>query len=409
MLKDEGVKDRALDNVRVLDLTDQKGVYCTKLLADLGADVIKVEPPGGDAMRTIGPFYHNEIHPEKSLYWFHFNTSKRGITLDLEAEEGRKIFKRLAEKANILVETYPPGYLNERGLGYLELSKLNPGLVMTSITCFGQTGPWKNYKSSDLVALALGGLLYVCGWPDLPPIRMGGSQAYHQVSAEATVGTLIAYYHSFLTGEGQHVDVSLHQAIPICLQSRPQVYMKSGEIAERAGDEHREAASGVFPCKDGYVDIRIFVHRWDALVDWLDGEGMAGDLKEERWEDPFYRLKEENQNHIDSLLRLFLIKHTKRGIYEEGQKRGIVVGMVDTAAEVVENAQLKARNFFINVNHPELKDTLKYLGPPYRLYETPSKISRRAPLIGEHNSEIFQKELGLSAQEVSRLKEAKVI
>lgn len=402
-------KDGALGNVRVLDMTDQKGVYCTKLLADLGADVIRIEPPGGDAMRRIGPFYHYETDPEKSLYWFHFNTSKRGITLNLEVEEGRKIFRKLIEKTDILIETYPPSYLEERGIGYSELSKLNPALVMTSITNFGQTGPWKDYKSSDLVALALGGLLYVCGWPDLPPLRMGGSQAYHQVSVEASVATLIAYYHSIMTGEGQHIDVALHQAIPICLQSRPQVYLRAGVIAQREGDEHREGASGVFPCKDGFVDIRIFVHRWDALVDWMKEEGMAGDLTEEKWYDPFYRLKEENQKHIDTVLRPFLMKHSKREIYEVWQSRGVVVGMVDTAAEVVENRQLKARNFFTDVEHPELKNTLKYLGPPYRLSETPSRISRRAPQIGEHNYEIYSKELGLPSAEISRLKEAQVI
>lgn len=409
MPKEEAVKDRALENVRVLDLADQKGVYCTKLLADLGADVIKVEPPGGDPGRRIGPFYHNEVDPEKSLHWFHFNTSKRGITLNLENEDGRGIFKRFIEKTSILVETYPPGYLEELGIGYAELSKVNPALVMTSITNFGQTGPWKDYKSSDLVALALGGLLYYCGWPEGPPMRMAGSMAYHQVSVESAVGTLIAYYHSMLTGEGQQLDVSLHQAIPICLQSRPQIYTKTGDIGERPGDEHVEAASGVFPCKDGFVDIHIFLHAWDALVGWINSDGMGEDLKEEKWKDPFFRLQEQNFKHIDDILRSFLMRHTKREIYEEGQTRGVVVGMVDTAAEVVENRQLKARSFFVDVEHPELKEKLRYLGPPYRLAETPWRISRRAPLIGEHNNEIYTEELGFSGSEVSRLKKAQVI
>lgn len=164
-----------LGDIRVLDLTDQKGVYCTKLLADLGADTIKIEKPGGDPMRRVGPFFHDESDPEKSLYWFHFNTSKRGITLNLETADGREILKRLAGSADVVVETFPPGHLAEIGLGYSVLRQLNPRLVLTSITPFGLTGPHRDFKGSDLIAQAMGGLMYLAGFPEDPPHKLHGS------------------------------------------------------------------------------------------------------------------------------------------------------------------------------------------------------------------------------------------
>ena len=168
---------KALGDVRVLDLTNESGLYCTKLLADLGADVIKVEPPGGDPTRSIGPFLGDEAHPERSLYFFHFNTNKRSITLDIETRDGQEIFRRLAETADVIVETFPPGYLDDRGIGYEALRALNPRLILTSITPFGQTGPYRNYPATDLTALALGGVLLECGWPDRPPVTLGALQA----------------------------------------------------------------------------------------------------------------------------------------------------------------------------------------------------------------------------------------
>jgi crotonobetainyl-CoA:carnitine CoA-transferase CaiB-like acyl-CoA transferase len=166
------------------------GLYCTKQLADLGADVIKVEPPGGDPVRSIGPYYHDEADPNKSLYWFHFNTSKKSITLDIESSDGMKIIKRLVKTSDVLVETFQPGYLDRIGLGYSALKEINPGLIMTSITPFGQTGPYKDFKASDLIGLAMGGFLFICGWEDEPPTRVGGSQAYNMASINACSNAL---------------------------------------------------------------------------------------------------------------------------------------------------------------------------------------------------------------------------
>ncbi|MCK4722097.1 MAG: CoA transferase, partial [Dehalococcoidia bacterium] len=198
-------QDALLGDIRVLDLADAKGVYCTKLLADLGADVIKIERPGGDPMRNIGPFFHDEPDPEKSLYWFHFNTSKRSITLNLETADGREVLKKLAKTADVMVETFSPGHLEQIGLGYQTLRELNPRLILTSITPFGQTGPYRDFEGSDMIAQAVGGLMYLPGFPEDPPCRIYGSQAYHSASVQAAVGTMIALYARELTGEGQQV------------------------------------------------------------------------------------------------------------------------------------------------------------------------------------------------------------
>lgn len=408
----ESISPGSLSDVRVLDLAGPIGIYCTKLLADLGADVIRIEPPGGDPVRNLGPFFKDDVHPEKSLYWFHMNTSKRGITLNLETSDGVAIFKRLAGRSDMIVETFKVGYLDSIGLGYAVLSAANPGLILVSITGFGQTGPWKDYKACDMVGLAVGGLLYSCGWPDLPPMRVHGSQAYHQTSVNAASGALVALYHKTMTGEGQHVDVSMQEAVPLSLQTGVLPYEIGGVVSRRHGGEYSPdhgGAFGVFPCKDGYVDIRLRWNRWDEMVRWMDSEGMAGDLKEEKYKDLFYRTKPEVVAHINELVTSFLMRHTGRELYEENQRRRVVIGPVQTAAQVAADPQLNARDYFVDVEHPELGTTLKYLGVPYRLSETPARISRRAPLIGEHNYEIYEQELGYSRDELIQWKQMGII
>ncbi|MFC1816884.1 CaiB/BaiF CoA transferase family protein [Thermodesulfobacteriota bacterium] len=408
----ESIKPGALSDVRVLDLANPMGIYCTKLFADLGADVIRVEPSGGDPVRNLGPFFKDDVHPEKSLYWFHMNTSKRSITLNLETSDGVSIFKRLAARSDMIVETFKPGYLDSIGLGYAVLSTLNPGLILVSITGFGQTGPWKDYKAPDIVGLAVGGVLHISGWPDLPPTTLGGSQAYHQTSAQAAAGALVALWHSTMTGEGQHVDVSMQQIVPLSHQTNTLSYEKVGRMSQRGGYQHKMSPGigyGVMACSDGYVDIRIQRPRWDDLVKWLDSEGMAGDLKEEKWQDPSYRVKPEAIEHAMEIVGAFLKKRTKREASEEGQRRRLIIMPVNTAKEVAADPQLNARNFFVDVEHPELGTSLKYLGVPYQLSETPARISRRAPLIGEHNWEIYGQELGYSKDELVQLKQMGII
>lgn len=396
--------DAALEDLRVLDLVGPIGLYCTKQFADLGADVIKIEPPSGDRARNIGPFYHDEVHSEKSLYWFHFNTNKKSITLNLESADGRELFKKLVKSADIVVETFQPGYLDSLGIGYAALKEINPALIMTSITPFGQTGPYKDFKSSDLIGLAMGGFLFICGWEDEPPSRVAGSQAYNIASIHATAGTLIALYHRDITGEGQHVDVSMQQCIAHSLQWVTQMYDLQKRIMVRSG----RLGVPLQECKDGWANF-IALFDWDLLVDWLKSGGGAADLDDERYKDMDYQIRPEVRQHITEVTDAFTKSHDKKWICEEGQRRGIIAIPCNNAKDVVESPQLLERNFFVDVKHPELHDTLKYPGAPYRLAETPWKIRRRAPLIGEHNSEIYGRELGLTREQMSLLKARGVI
>lgn len=396
--------DTALGDLRVLDLAGPMGLYCTKQLADLGADVVKIEPPGGDPTRAIGPFYHNKVDPEKSLYWFHFNTNKKSITLDIEGSEGKKILRKLVKGTDIMVETFRPEYLDSLGLGYQALKKLHPGLIMTSITPFGQTGPYKDFKASDLIGLAMGGFLFICGWEDEPPSRAGGSQAYNMASIHATTATLIALYHRDITGEGQHIDVSMQQCVAHSLQWVPQMYDLQKRIMVRSG----RLGVPLQECKDGWTNF-IALFDWDLLVEWLKSGGGAADLDDDKFKDMDYQIRPEVRQHITEVTDAFTKSHDKRWVCEEGQKRGIIAIPCNNARDVVENPQLVLRNFFVDVAHPELNDTLKYPGAPYRFAKTPWKIRRRAPLIGEHNREIYGKGLGLTSKQMAQLKEQGVI
>ncbi|HEY48426.1 MAG TPA: CoA transferase [Dehalococcoidia bacterium] len=394
----------ALGDLRVLDLTGPIGLYCTKQLADLGAEVIKIEQPGGDPVRRIGPFYHDEIDPEKSLYWFHFNTSKKSITLNLQSIEGVEIMKRLVKTADVLVETYQPGYLDSMGLGYSILKEINPGLIMTSITPFGQTGPYKDFKASDLIGLAMGGFLFICGWEDEPPTRVGGSQAYNMASINACIATLTALYYRDMTGEGQYIDVSMQQCVAHALQWVTQMYDLQGRIMARSG----RLGVPLQECKDGWANM-IALFDWDIFVEWLDSVGEASDLSDAKYKQMDYQIRPEVRQHITEVTDAFTKAHDKRWLCEEGQKRHIIAIPCNNARDVVENPQLVERSFFVNVEHPELQDTLMYPGAPYRLGETPWRIARRAPLIGEHNTDIYIEELGFTSDDLEVFKERGII
>jgi len=421
-------QETLLGDIRVLDLADEKGVYCTKLLADLGADVIKIEKPGGDPMRHIGPFFHDEPDPEKSLYWFQFNTSKRSITLNIETADGRELFKRLASTADVVVETFPPGYLDEIGLGYSVLRELNPGLILTSITPFGQTGPYRDFAGSDLVAQAMGGLMYLAGFPEDPPHKLHGSQAYHSASVQAAVGTMMALYTRELTGRGQQVDVSLQESVLMALETAMQHYDLRKEIRRRTSREQPVVPGiGLYPCKDGHIWSYVVAGAgagWEVILDWMESEGMVGDLKDPKWAEVFELMgnfralvalandppalmaRLEQFAHINEIVEAFLMKHTKREIFEAAAPRRIMMVPVQSPKDILENPQLQALGYFVDVEHPELGTTIKYPGAPYyHISDAPWRISRRAPLIGEHNSDIYEKELGLSKEQLAVLKQ----
>lgn len=392
----------------MIDLADEKGVFCTKLFADFGADVIKVERPGGDTTRTIGPFANDDPHPEKSLYFAYNNTNKRSITLNLETSDGREIFKKLIDRTDVVVETNRPGYLTNLGLGYADVSKLNPGLVMTSITGFGQTGPHKDFKTSDIVSFAMGGLMYQTGDPDMPPLLAGGLQNYYLVSLFAAGATLIALYARDTLGKGQHVDVSMQECIASILEVMYH-YTYGGRIQKRLGARHHEACpSDNYPCKDGFWSICVGPHShvWVRLITWLINEGMdVGELSSKEYEDGNKR-RVVIDTEINPIICKWAMSHTKAEIFEIGQKNDVAIAPVSTIKEVVENPQLNARDFFREVSHPFI-GTAKYPGNPLK-FPGMSSIVKPAPLVGQHNQEVYG-ELGFSGDELRILKEAGII
>ena len=396
-------------------------------LASLGADVIKIERPGGDPARQIGPFYKDIPDPEKSLYWFATNINKRGITLDLETAEGKGLFKRLLTTAHTVLESYPPGYMEGLGLGYEALSRMNPGIVVTSITPFGQDGPYRDYKGEDLVLWAMGGELYPSGDPEKAPTQVSAPhQAYFNGSIQAAQATIAALYHSEMTGEGQHVDVSIQQAVTQVAMKGIEDWYVAGTIVRRVGpffSRPRPAPLGplnlrlIWPCKEGYVCFRMaggvdVASRKSAenMITLLDRAGMAGFLNDYDWGQYDWQtiLQEEQERLEEPFLQYFATK-TKDVLYDEAVKARVILAPVGTVKDLVDSPQLAARKYWEQVKHPELKDTITYPGAFAKISETPIKVWRRAPLIGEHNEEVYEKELGLSKEEADRLKHASVI
>jgi len=394
------MSEKALSPYRVLDLTDEKGFLCGKILADLGADVIKVEPPGGDNGRMIGPFYKDIPHPERSLFWFAYNTGKRGITLDIESGDGHELFKRLVATADLLIESFPPGYMDGLGLGYSQLEKVNPGLIMVSITPFGQTGPYSRWRAPDIVPWAMGGYMWMTGEPERAPLRISHPpQSYLHASAMAAAGSLMALRHRALTGQGQHVDLSAQQC-PSWMLTHTYAYWDMMKVnLKRAGVRRQFGLiqlKTVWPCRDGHVSFMfagglIGAKGQRRVVELMEQEGMAEDwLKELRWEefDAFTALQEDVDRITDAFGRYFLTQ-TKVRLLDEAVEGGIMLAPVNTVKDVLEDVHLEARGFWEEVEHPELGTTIAYPGAPCKMTETPWQVKGRAPLIGEHNDEVY--------------------
>jgi benzylsuccinate CoA-transferase BbsE subunit len=396
----------ALSDLRVLDLTDLKGALCAKLMGDMGADVIKIEPPGGDPMRAIGPFLDGVPHRDRSLLFWFYNTSKRGITLDIHHSAGQEIFKQLAGKADVIVESVAPGTLESLGLGYDDLKRLNPKLVLTSISPFGQTGPYRDYKSSDTVAEALGGMIYTNGAPDEPPLQALGLQAYHSASFFAAIGTMSALWARDALGQGQWVDVSIQEAAAAAVEHVAPFYHQGLGIQTRQGSLHWSRYFRVTRCRDGYV-MHCTLGDWTSLVEWVKGDGKAQDLDEPHWEDQMYR--REHAEHLFDVLDEWATDYSVAELMEGAQLRRIPYAMVRPPGAVADDPQLNARGFFSTVKHPELDRTFCYPGGPFFFTATPWRISRRPPLLGEHNKEVYRKELGMSEAQLAELASVGVI
>lgn len=404
-------ENTALGGLRVLDLANEFGLYCGKLLAGLGADVIKVERPGGDITRNIGPFYGDDLHPEKSLFFTYQNTGKRGITLNLGNKDGQAIFRRLAKASDVVIETFPVNYMASLSLDYTTLKTLNPGLVMTSITPFGQTGPHRNWHaSSEIVPCAMGGLMFMAGAKSMPPVQMGNFLVGCGAGVYATVGTLAALHNRLFTGEGEHVDISLQECAASWLDVAFGSYQfPPYQIYQRLGSRVLwRVPAGIYPCQDGYFNIGG-TGRWNLVVAWMVDKGIdVGELADSKYEAlGGAKLLWEVLPRVDQLMQELGMKYTKVELMNEGQRRGIPITIVATAKDAYQDPHLKAREYFVEVQHPVM-GKLNYAGAPYKFSASPWQIGGPAPLIGQHNEEIYG-ELGFTEQDLAILKAEGII
>jgi crotonobetainyl-CoA:carnitine CoA-transferase CaiB-like acyl-CoA transferase len=394
-----------LKGLQVLDLADEKGSFCSKLLADLGARVIKIEKPGGDVSRGTGPFLENSPDPGKSISFFHNNTKKLGITLNLEHERGKEIFFKLLRKTDVVVET-SPDYLRRIGLGFTALHFENKRFIYVSITGFGENGPRSQYKSCDLVASAFGGQMYVTGTPSALPLKPFGNQTYYSASLFAAVSILLALRNRARTGKGEHLDISLQEAAVSTLDHVMVRYFYENTIPKRQGGGYGNHSFCILPCKDGHILLAPF-QQWETLVEWMQSEGMAQDLTDKKYREEQYRLA--HLDHVFQVLERWSRTHTAQDLFELGQLMRFPWAPIQPLKEVLNDPQLKARGFFVNVEHPELRRSIFYPGSPYKFSNSPPDRWKRAPLIGEDNILIYQEELGLSDEELQSLSSLGVI
>ncbi len=396
---------QALSGLIVLDLSQNiSGPFCTRLLAGLGAEVIKIEPPGqGDPSRKMGPFPGDEPHSEKSGLFLYLNTGKKSLTLNLKTRAGAKIFKKLAREADMVVENFEPKVMPGLGLNYQELEKINPALIMTSISYFGQNGPYRDYQATNLTAYALGGIAYVTGDPDREPLTTGGSQAEYHGGLNAFVATLTALHYRDVTGIGQHVDVSLMECLVSVLEYKLEMYSFQGAIAGRWHSRHPYSwpHGDIYPCRDGFVGVISGPpRRWAAAARLMANPALA---------DPRFADSggiTAHRDEVDAHLLPWLIEHDKEEIYHSAQALGLPFGYVATTEDLLNSAQFRERGFFAEIDHPEA-GTLAYPTSPAKMSETPWQTGR-APLLGEHNEEIY-KDIGVSSKRLATLKEAGVI
>jgi len=388
----EQPKGTILSGYHILDLTDEKGMFCSRLLADMGADVVRVEKPGESATGNQS----FEIN----------NLGKRSVTLNLEINAGQELFRRLVKTADVVVESCPPGYLEALGLGYNALSEINPRLVVASITGFGQDGPYRDYNSCDMVASALGGQMYICGEPELPPLKPFGNQTYHSACLYAAIGIMVALLNRHTSGRGQHLDISLQECTAATLDHVLVRYFYQGVVAKRQGSLHWNNAFRVFPCRDGYILLSLF-QQWETLVEWLDDEGVAGDLTDRQWLDREKRL--EQLDHVVEVLERWTRSHSVAELVEKGQLMRFPWAEVSSIPALLNNPQLRERGFFIQVEHPESGKKIELPGVACKLSRSPWRVGNRISVSGEHNTEIYVGELGLSGQEVKALVKEGVI
>ena len=397
--------DRALEGVKVIDLTHHiAGPYCTKLLADFGADVIKVELPGGDPARRMPPFFHDETDADKSLLFLYLNTNKRGITLNLKSLQGKAMLRELVRGADMLVENFSPRVMPGLGLDYEALRDINPSLVMTSISNFGQTGPYRDYRAADIVEYALGGLMYIFGGYDGQPLKHALHQAQFRAGTNSASASLMAMYHQRFTGEGQQVDVSIQECVASGLRDVVDNYTYSGAVRRREPN-HRGDLTRIREVSDGYILPNPGITArldWSVVADFLE----APELNDDRFNTASARLS--NAEALGEVMDRNFFNKKMYDMFYAAHKLRFIYGMVQSPEQVLADVQFAAREFFVDVEHPAT-GKVRYPGAPFQMGETPWQVKRPAPTLGEHNQELLGEPFGYSDMDLSRLRAMEVI
>ena len=395
----------ALDGVSVLDLTHiVSGPYCTRLLAGFGADVLKIEPPGGELGRRMAPFFHDEVGPDTSLPFAYLNTGKRSLTLNLKSDEGRNILCALLPETDVLVENFSPRVMPSLGLDYASLREVAPHLVMVSISNFGQTGPYRDYKATDIVEYALGGLMYIFGAYDREPLKHAFNQAQFKAGTDAASATLMALYHQRLTGRGQHVDVSMQEAVASGLRDVVNNYTYTGAIRRRqpnhSGDMQRIRATA-----DGYLLPNPGLGsglNWYSYVEFL---GLP-ELDDYRFRTPSARLA--NAEELGRILDEYFIRQNKYDMFYGSHERRFIFGVIQSPEETLNDPQFAHRGYFEEIEHPAM-GIMKFPGAPFIMEGTPWEAGNPAPIVGQHNSEVLARGLGFTAEYQAELRSQGVI
>jgi crotonobetainyl-CoA:carnitine CoA-transferase CaiB-like acyl-CoA transferase len=413
--------ENLLSGYRALDLTDEKGFICGKILATLGIEVIKVEPPGGDPARSILPFLNGEPDINNSLYWLSYNTDKHSITLNIEFKRGRALFRKLVAKCDFLIESFRPGYLDSIGLGYIVLTKINPRIILTSITPFGQKGPYSGFKGSELVVSAMSGIMSTNGDSDRSPLREGPDTIYFESGAAAALGTVTAHYVREKTGEGQQVDVSMQEVAVKRTSSNLLVWEFDKCLIKRAGTIRTIGARSthwIWECKDGHIFWSFMGGKPGsqgnrAMSKWIDDDGMENPLRViTNWEEFDMAAQDVSKDLLDAqqeAIRQFFLRHTKKEITEEGFKRGLNACAINDPSDILENPQLKTREYWANINSLKTDNPLKYPKYFFLSNQTENFVKSAAPVVGEYNDVIYRNELKLSAKEITKLESSGVI
>jgi crotonobetainyl-CoA:carnitine CoA-transferase CaiB-like acyl-CoA transferase len=382
---------RLLSGIRVLDLAGESAVLAARLLADLGADVIRVEPPGGDSVRRRAPFFGGVEGLEASLHHLHYNRNKRSVALDLREPAGRQVFLRLAETADVVFETAAHGEMDAAGVGWEALRTRNQGLVYVSVTPFGQSGPFRDYSGCDLIGAASSGFLYLNGFPEDPPNLPAAEQVYKMASLVAASSALIALVgrQNDESARGRRIDVSVQEAASMAtLQTaNANIYTWHGRVPRRIGN-----TAGVHQCRDGkWLSFVLRVgaqETWSDFVQWLIEEDIDSPITADAWRDEAFR--SEHRTAVSQAIASLCMKHDRGYLFHEGQRRKQLVMPVNTVADLLEDEQLKQRSFFATIEHPEIGRTLVDAGLPYRFSGLPAEPSRRAPLLGEDNDDLLR-------------------